>query len=139
MNDKCAAGTGRFLEYLARVLEMSIAQIGPLSMQATDPCRINSTCAVFAESEIISLLARKKKPVDIIAGIHNSLAQRIGSMARSARMETDILVTGGGGLNPGLVAAFEEELLTDIYVPENPQLNGAIGAALLAVDSGAGV
>ena len=80
------------------------------------------------------MLARKKKPVDIIAGIHKSLAQRIGSMARSARMETDILVTGGGGLNPGLVAAFEEELLTDIYVPENPQLNGAIGAALLAAD-----
>jgi predicted CoA-substrate-specific enzyme activase len=139
MNDKCAAGTGRFLESLARVLEMSVAQIGPLSLQATDPCRINSTCAVFAESEIISLLARKKKPVDIIAGIHNSLAQRIGSMARSARMETDILVTGGGGLNPGLVAAFEEELLTDIYVSENPQLNGAIGAALLAADSGAAV
>jgi predicted CoA-substrate-specific enzyme activase len=135
MNDKCAAGTGRFLESMARILEIPIAQIGPLALQANNPCRINSTCAVFAESEIISLLARKKKPVDIIAGIHISLAQRIAGMARRARMETDILITGGGGLNPGLVAAFEDELLTDVYVPEHPQLNGAIGAALLASDS----
>jgi predicted CoA-substrate-specific enzyme activase len=132
MNDKCAAGTGRFLEALARVLELSVEDIGPLSHTSKSPCRINSTCAVFAESEVISLLARGKSPEDIIAGIHESMAKRIGGMARKARFEPDILMTGGGALNPGLVAAFEDELMADIYVPKHPQFNGAIGAAIIA-------
>ena len=135
MNDKCAAGTGRFLEALARVLEVSVMEIGSLSLGSTSPCRINSTCVVFAESEVISLLARGKKPMDIIAGVHRSLAKRISEMARKAGLEYDILLAGGGGLNPGLVSAFEDELLTDVYVACNPQLNGAIGAALLAANS----
>jgi len=132
MNDKCAAGTGRFLETLARVIELSVEEIGPFSLESKAPCRINSTCAVFAESEVISLLARGKKPVDIIAGIHTSLSKRISGMARKAGLESDVLLAGGGGLNPGLVAAFEDELMMDIHVAQNPQLNGAIGAALLA-------
>lgn len=131
MNDKCAAGTGRFLEVLSRVLKVDVENLGPLSLEAKAPCRINSLCAVFAESEVISLLARGKDRADIIAGIHMSLAKRISGMAKRAGVESDVLMTGGGALNPGLVAALEDELMTDIHVAENPQLNGAIGAALL--------
>jgi predicted CoA-substrate-specific enzyme activase len=134
MNDKCAAGTGRFLEALARVLELCVEDIGPLSRRSKRPCRINSTCAVFAESEVISLLARGMRPEDIIAGIHESMAKRIGGMARKAHFEPDILITGGGALNPGLVAAFEDELLAEILVPKYPQCNGAVGAALIAAN-----
>jgi (R)-2-hydroxyacyl-CoA dehydratese activating ATPase len=135
MNDKCAAGTGRFLEVLSRVLEVAVEDLGPLSIQAETPCRINSLCAVFAESEVISLLARGEDRANIIAGIHRSLAKRVSGMARRAGLEPDVLLTGGGALNPGLVAAFEDELMMDIYVAENPQLNGAIGAAFLGRNS----
>ncbi|MDY6974244.1 MAG: acyl-CoA dehydratase activase, partial [Thermodesulfobacteriota bacterium] len=99
MNDKCAAGTGRFLEAVARIIGVGIERLGPLSLEANVPCRINSTCVVFAESEMISLLARKEDPVDIIAGIHASMSKRISGMARKAGLKSDVLVTGGGGLN----------------------------------------
>jgi predicted CoA-substrate-specific enzyme activase len=134
MNDKCAAGTGRFLESLARVLELEVADLGRLSLEATAPAAINSTCVVFAESEVISLVARKKPARDIVAGIHQSLAKRIGAMARKARFEPEVLLTGGGGLNAGIVQALEDELMVDIRLPLHPQLNGAIGAALIAGD-----
>ena len=138
MNDKCAAGTGRFLEVLSRVLEVTVNDLGSLSLQAKAPCQISSLCAVFAESEVISLLARKNKRSDIIAGIHRSLARRISSMARKTGVEPDVLLTGGGALNPGLVAAFEDELMMDIHVEGNPQLNGAVGAALIGRNSNGG-
>ena len=131
MNDKCAAGTGRFLENLARVLEMDIGQLGPLSLESTMPLAINSTCVVFAESEVVSLVARKKKREDIAAGIHRSLARRIAGMAKKAGASPEILLTGGGGLNVGIAEALEDTLLADIHVPAHPQLNGAIGAALI--------
>ncbi len=131
MNDKCAAGTGRFLESLARVLELDITQLGPLSKESDMPLDINSTCVVFAESEVISLVARKKQSKDIVAGIHRSLARRISGMAKKAVLHPEILLTGGGGLNQGIQDALEEELFSDVHVPEHPQLNGAIGAALI--------
>lgn len=131
MNDKCAAGTGRFLESLARVLELDVKDLGPMSLASKMPLSINNTCVVFAESEVISLVARKKNREDIVAGIHHSLAKRISGMVRKAGGESDILLTGGGGLNSGIAEALEEELLMDIHVPEYPQLNGAIGAALI--------
>lgn len=133
MNDKCAAGTGRFLESLARVLELPMEELGPLSLRSTTPLDINSTCVVFAESEVISLLARKKKREDIAAGIHQSLSRRIAVMARKAGLMPEILLTGGGGLNTGIAEALEETLLADIHVPAYPQLNGAVGAALIAM------
>lgn len=132
MNDKCAAGTGRFLESLARVLELEVGDLGPLSLESTAPATINSTCVVFAESEVISLVARKTPARDIVAGIHEALAKRIGGMARKARFEAEVLLTGGGGLNPGIVQALEDELMVDIHLPLHPQFNGAIGAARIA-------
>jgi predicted CoA-substrate-specific enzyme activase len=132
MNDKCAAGTGRFLESLARVLELDVRDLGALSLESDAPAAINSTCVVFAESEVISLVARKKKPRDIVAGIHQALAKRIAAMARKARMEPEVLLTGGGGLNVGIVKALEDELMVDIFVSGHSQFNGAIGAALIA-------
>lgn len=131
MNDKCAAGTGRFLESLARVLELDIKDLGPMSLASKMPLAINSTCVVFAESEVVSLVARKKRREDIAAGIHHSLAKRIAGMARKAGAASEILLTGGGGLNAGIAEALEDEMLMDIHVPEHPQLNGAIGAALI--------
>ena len=138
MNDKCAAGTGRFVEVLARTLETTIDKVGHLSLQAKAPCQINSLCAVFAESEVISLLARGKNRADILAGVHKSLAKRISAMVKRAGLEPEVLLTGGGALNPGFVSAFEDELMMDIHVARNPQFNGAIGAALIASNQNGG-
>ena len=132
MNDKCAAGTGKFLETCAQILETSIDQIGPLSLESKEPCDINSTCVVFAQSEIISLIARNHEKKDILYGMHISMARRIIKMMCKDENAGDIILTGGGGLNIGLKKAFEEELLKDIYVSKYPQFNGAIGAACLA-------
>ncbi len=139
MNDKCAAGTGRFLEVLSRVLKVNVEDLGSFSLEAMVPCQINSLCAVFAESEVISLLARGEDRGNIIAGIHMSLAKRISGMAKRTGVEPETIITGGGALNTGLVAAFEEELMMDIHVARNPQLNGAIGAALLSRNFNEGI
>ncbi len=132
MNDKCAAGTGRFLETVTRILEMDVKDLGPVSLSSRIPIKINSTCAVFAESEIISLVARKKTPGDIVAGAHFSIARRIARMVRRIGLEEQVVFDGGPALNQGLVKAFEDELAVDIYVPKWPQITTAIGAALLA-------
>lgn len=132
MNDKCAAGTGRFMEVLAETLEATVGELGGLSLQATNPCEINSLCVVFAQSEVISLLARGKDRTDIVAGLHNSLAKCISKMARRDGLQREVLMTGGGALNAGLQAALEDELMIDIHVARHAQFNGAIGAAVLA-------
>lgn len=132
MNDKCAAGTGKFMEVAAQILETTIDQVGPLSLESTAPCDINSTCVVFAQSEIISLIARKFDRKDILAGMHISMAKRIVKMMKKSEKNGDILMTGGGALNVGIRKAFEEELMKDVYVASHPQFNGAIGAALIA-------
>ncbi len=132
MNDKCAAGTGRFLETVTRILEMDVKDLGPVSLAAQVPIKINSTCAVFAESEIISLVARKKEPGDIVAGAHFSIARRIARMVRRIGLEEQVVFDGGPALNQGLVRAFEDELAVDIHVPQWPQVTTAIGAAILA-------
>ena len=132
MNDKCAAGTGKFMEVIAQIRETTIDQVGPLSLQSTEPCDINSTCVVFAQSEVISLVARKFDRRNILAGMHLSMARRIIKMMRKSEKGGDILMTGGGALNVGLRHAFEEELMRDVFVATHPQFNGAIGAALIA-------
>lgn len=136
MNDKCAAGTGKFMEVIAQILETTIDQVGALSLESTAPCDINSTCVVFAQSEVISLVARKYDRRDILAGMHLSMAKRIIKMMKRSEKGGDILMTGGGALNVGIHRAFEEELMKDVYVATFPQFNGAIGAALIASERG---
>ena len=136
MNDKCAAGTGKFLEVMAQTLETTIEEVGPISLESKEPCDINSTCVVFAQSEIISLFARKFDRKDIIAGMHLSMVKRIIKMMRKTEKGGDILMTGGGALNVGIHKFFEDELMRDIYIADNPQFNGAIGAALIACEKG---
>jgi (R)-2-hydroxyacyl-CoA dehydratese activating ATPase len=135
MNDKCAAGTGRYLENLARILEVNLDELGDLSLQSTIPIRINSTCTVFAESEVVSLIARQKDKADIIAGAHVAIAQRIGKMIKRTGVVEIVFFDGGPALNRGLVKALEDELAVNIYVPPRvPQVTTAVGAALIARD-----
>ena len=136
MNDKCAAGTGKFMEVIAQILETTIDQVGPISLESTAPCDINSTCVVFAQSEVISLVACKYDRRDILAGMHASMARRIVKMIRKNELNGDILMTGGGAMNIGLRRAFEDELMRDVFVANYPQFNGAIGAALIASGRG---
>ncbi|WP_315308020.1 acyl-CoA dehydratase activase [Pseudoramibacter alactolyticus] len=131
MNDKCAAGTGKFLEVVAELLETTIDQIPELAKASENPCQINSTCAVFAQTEVISLLAQKRSREDILAGMHLAMANRIAKMARKYKSGGDILMTGGGAKNDALRTALEDELMTDIQEANFPQYNGAIGAALI--------
>ena len=132
MNEKCAAGTGRFLDVMAGVLETTTDELGNLDAQATDPMKISSTCTVFAESEVISHLAEGNKIPDIVAGIHNSCAQRTAGLARRLGIHKPVGMSGGVAQNAGVVRALERELGASILVPENCQFAGAIGAALKA-------
>ena len=133
MNDKCAAGTGRFLEVMASALELKVDDLGLISLESKNPCRISSVCTVFAESEVVSLRAEGKVREDIIAGIHKSIASRIGVMMSQIGKEEPVVLTGGVANNQGVVRALEEELKTTLKIPENPQMTGALGAALMAI------
>ena len=132
MNDKCAAGTGRFFEVMAGVLELSLEELGFVSLTAESVCKISSICTVFAESEVISLRAERQRVEDIIAGIHSSCAKRICAMASQIGITSPVVFTGGVAKNKGMQKALEEEFNTQLIIPEEPQLMGALGAALIA-------
>ena len=132
MNDKCAAGTGRFLEVMARALEVDLDAFGELSLKAETAAAISSLCTVFAESEVISLISKGEKRSCIIAGIHESIASRVVAMGARLGMKAPVIMTGGVAKNSGVVHAIEKKLKTEIAVSEHAQANGAIGAALLA-------
>jgi predicted CoA-substrate-specific enzyme activase len=132
MNDKCAAGTGRFLEVMARALEVDLDLFGALSLQASDPAQISSLCTVFAESEVISLIARGEKRENIVAGIHDSIGSRVSALARRLGVVPPVMMTGGVAKNAGVVRALERALELPIRVTPQAQLTGAIGAAVLA-------
>ncbi|MDW7673356.1 MAG: acyl-CoA dehydratase activase [Bacillota bacterium] len=134
MNEKCAAGTGRFLEVMAQALGYPVAELGPLSNKATEEIAISNTCTVFAESEVISHLAAKKKVEDVVAGIHDSVARRIVSLARRVGVEEEIVMTGGVAQNSGVVKALEKRLECRLKIPQYTQLNGALGAAVYAYE-----
>ena len=134
MNDKCAAGTGRFLEVIAEALGLRLEDIGEISLRAKNPAKVSSVCTVFAEQEVVSQLAEGAKLEDILAGLHESIASRIYAMIERLKIEDDIVVTGGGALNIGLVRALEEKLGRTVLIPSSPQFTGALGAALLASD-----
>lgn len=132
MNDKCAAGTGRFLEVMARVLEIDIDDMAELSAKSRKRVNISSTCTVFAESEVISQLSANTDKCDIINGIHRSVAGRTGGLAKRLGVVPQIVMTGGVARNAGVVKALEEELQTEITTSPLAQFAGALGAALYA-------
>ncbi len=133
MNERCAAGTGRFLEVVAARLAVPIRELCDLASQSSSPSEINSTCVVFAETEITGLLASGARPRDIAAGVEASLASRIQAMAR--RGSVPVVFTGGVALLPGMVAALSKALSCDISVAPDPQITGALGAAIVAATS----
>jgi predicted CoA-substrate-specific enzyme activase len=132
MNDKCAAGTGRFLEVMGRTLEVPLGEIGPRALQADAPAKISSTCTVFAESEVISLLAQGQGIERILAGLCLAVAQRINSLASRAGVTPRVIMTGGVAKNTGVVRAIEKAIGLAVTVPDDPQIMGALGAALIA-------
>jgi predicted CoA-substrate-specific enzyme activase len=132
MNDKCAAGTGRFLEVMARALEVDLDKFGEICLQGKAPAKISSICTVFAESEVISLISKGEIRENIIAGIHESVASRVSALAKRVGVVEPVMMTGGVAKNIGAVRALEGKLETSIQVSEYAQVNGAIGAAILA-------
>ena len=134
MNDKCAAGTGRFLEVMSRVLEIDITQMAEYDSRATEVVNVSSTCTVFAESEVISHLSNNVPKENIIAGIHASVASKACGLAYRTGLEDDIVMGGGVAQNAGVVRAISRELRRPVIVAPNPQITGALGAALFAYD-----
>jgi (R)-2-hydroxyacyl-CoA dehydratese activating ATPase len=130
MNDKCAAGTGKFLEYTAKALELPIEELGRLALTSKTPASITSMCTVFAESEAISLRARGFRKEDIAAGLIESVARRVAVMARQVGLKQNVAFVGGVAKNAGIKVALEKELGISFYVPPEPQVTGALGAAL---------
>ena len=134
MNDKCAAGTGRFLEMMARTLEISIDELGPISLKSTENIEISSMCSVFAESEVISLIAQNKEIADIAHGIHTAIAKKAISLLKRVGLTGDFMMTGGVAKNPGVVAILEKELNSKLFIYEEPEIVGALGAALYGLE-----
>lgn len=134
MNDKCAAGTGRFLEVMAGVLDVKLEDMGDLDHKATEKTPISSTCTVFAESEVISCMAKKIPVENIIRGIHASVATRVAGLAKRGGLQKPVAMTGGVTKNSGIVRALSEELETEIEISADSQMAGALGAALYAYD-----
>jgi predicted CoA-substrate-specific enzyme activase len=132
MNDKCAAGTGRFLEVMAKALGVPLGQMGPFSLTAQNPAKISSICTVFAESEVISLIAKGEQRQNILAGIHEAVAGRVAALAQRMGLKSPLMMTGGVAHNVGVVRALEQKLGLPILVLDSAQVNGAIGAAVLA-------
>ena len=132
MNDKCAAGTGRFLENISRALEVPIDKMAEHYFRSTHPAHVSSTCAVFAESEVISLLSDGIALDDVIAGCHDMIAIRASNLARYVGLVDDIIITGGVSRDAGVVDAIGKNLGRKVTVAPNAQLTGALGAAVLA-------
>lgn len=133
MNDKCAAGTGRFFEAMARVLDCGLEGISTKSLASTNPCIITSQCSVFAESEVVTLVNEGVDLIDITAGLNASIAARLNSMVRRVGLVEDVAITGGCAKNQGLVKALEKKLAVVVMkLPQDPQIAGALGAAVIA-------
>jgi predicted CoA-substrate-specific enzyme activase len=137
MNDRCASGTGRFYEVLARAVECEVEEVGALALRGTQDLEVSSMCATFAETEIVSLLAQGLPTEDIAASVHRAIAARTLALVAQVGRRTPVVMTGGVAQNPAAVHFLAEALGTDVGVPEHPQLTGAYGAALLAMESAA--
>ena len=136
MNDKCAAGTGRFLEMMAKTLELSLEEISTIGLDWREDITISSMCTVFADSEVVSLVARNKALPDIVYGLNKSVASRAAALFRRVKGEPAVMMTGGVARNAGVVKAIEEALSLPLYIHEDAQVCGALGAALFAADLG---
>jgi len=134
MNDKCAAGTGRFLGAASMALDIPLPELGPTALKAEKPVRISTTCTVFAESEVLAWLGKGKKVEDILWGVHQSIASRSIGLLRRVGLEDEITFTGGVAKNTGMIKALEEGLKRKVNVSEDSHFMGALGAALFALD-----
>lgn len=132
MNDRCAAGTGRFFEVMAEAMEIRLDELGGLAVSAEEPAELSSTCTVFAESEVVGLLADGRSIASIAAGLCDAVARRVIAMANRLTVEPPILLCGGVAHNIGVREALQRHLKREVVVPDHPQLVGAIGAAVLA-------
>jgi predicted CoA-substrate-specific enzyme activase len=135
MNDRCAAGTGRFLEVTAATLGIRLDDMGDMSLKAAKEIKISSMCTIFAQQEVVALLSRGERCEDILAGLHHALAGRIAALARRLGIQPDVVLTGGVAKNTGMVRAMRASLGCEILIPEEPLITGALGAAILAKEA----
>ncbi len=134
MSDKCAAGTGRFLEVIADALGIKVEDLGSISLGSTQKVLVSSTCTVFAQQEVVNHLSGGVPLEDVVAGLHDAIASRVARMVRRLKVQPDVVFTGGVAKNTGVVRALEQSLGHKVFVPEEPLLSGAIGAALVGKD-----
>lgn len=132
MSDKCAAGTGRYLEVVAQTLGLSLDDLGPISLKSKNKVSISSVCTIFAQQEVINHLSAGVPLEDVVAGLHDAIAGRVARMVQRLKVEPDVVFTGGVAKNIGVVKALEENLGCSVLVPSEPLLSGALGAALIA-------
>ena len=132
VSEKCAAGSGRFIDVIANVLRIDLKNFGPLSLKSKQPVTFGTGCAVFGESEAITRVAEGIPKEDIAAGVNQALASKISSLAKKIKLEEPCAICGGGALNTGLINAVEQELHIQLLVPPQPQIIGALGAAIIA-------
>ncbi len=135
MNDKCAAGTGRFLGAAANALKLGLDELGPTALESEKPVRISTTCTVFAEAEVLSWLGKGKKVEDILWGVHQSIASRTLGLLRRVGIEDEITFTGGVARNVAMIEALAEKLERKMNISEESHYMGALGAAMFAMDS----
>lgn len=131
MNDKCAAGTGRFLEVLAQTLGLKLDELGAISLKSQNRVNISHTCTIFARQEIATRISEGVPIEDIVAGLHEAIASRAAGMLRQLKIEPEVVFTGGVAKNSGVVKAVQKNLGCEVLVPEDPLISGALGAALL--------
>jgi predicted CoA-substrate-specific enzyme activase len=132
MNDKCAAGTGRFLETMAAALQVPLEELGPCALRASEAVTVSSTCTVFAETEVVSHIARGKKRDEILLGVCQSIVNRIAAMVKGIGIKPPLAMTGGVAKNAAVVKLMGERLALPVLLPPEPQITGALGAALIA-------
>ncbi len=132
VSEKCAAGSGRFLDVIANVLQIELKDIGPLSLKSKNPITFTTSCAVFGESEAISRVAEGVSKEDILAGVHQALASKVSALMNRVGLENNCAISGGGALNIGLIKSVEEKLGVILMVPPHPQIITALGAAIIA-------
>jgi (R)-2-hydroxyacyl-CoA dehydratese activating ATPase len=135
MNDKCAAGTGRFMEIIADTLGIALSDLGDISASADKPAQISNTCTVFAEQEVVSQLASGESIPNLVAGIHEAIATRVYALVAKLKIEPDVAITGGGAKNSGLVRALAAKFGQPVLIPPEPLLTGALGAAIIGKET----